>query len=336
MKRLSMIGATMSVATALIGCGGGSDNSDGAAGGPAASGRVITDQNAASKTADGYRAASALYGGGAEGADAGLNTKDASAEPAGRVSLIDLSLRRFDTVARLASPPAMATKAVLSENAPCAGGGTLALTADDADGNGYLSTGDAVRFQFHGCREDGVTMDGMMSMTNLVITGVLDAPARTFGATFTFTSLRAADGRVDATVDGGFSLQASMQSSPSKIIEATVIGGSLQTTTNGVVERLSNFRSDLRVDVDAGRYVYSVAGTLDDDGLTLTSLQPFAGVVGAFPSEGTLRVTDGTDASATLVATSSTSVRIDYDGNGDGLIDSSQARTWSEVVTERG
>ena len=321
--------ASLALLAVTGGCGGGGANEDGTA--PNSSnGAVITEQAATTKAANGYHAASALYGAGVEGA--GIVEKSTGATRG--LSLVDLSLAGLEALAARQGVGA-ATKTVTSETVACASGGSFSLTIDDADDSGDPSTGDSVVFRYDMCREDGSTLDGGMTMTNLVMTGDSGTPARSFGATIVFDALRSTYGSSDSWIDGGFSMQASMQTRPSVILEATVIGDSLQAVTNGVVDRMSDFSSSIRIDRSAGRYSYLVAATLDSEGLALSTPRAFSGVIGVFPSDGALRVVDSTNASATLVALSSTSVRIDFDGNGDGRVDSSQVRTWSEVAADR-
>jgi hypothetical protein len=322
--------ASLAFLVIAAGCGGGGANQGTTTPAPS-SGAVITEEGAATKAAIGYRAASALYGTGADSAEMGLVDKSVGATRG--LSLVDLSLARLEALAaREGSGPA--TKAVMSETIPCSSGGSASLTVDDADDSGAPSNGDSVAFRYDGCREGGWMLDGSMVMTNLFVTGDSGTPARSFGATIGFDALRATDGSSDVRIDGAFSMQASMQTHPSLILEATVAGDFLQATTNGVVDRMSDFSSTLRIDRSAGRYSYAVAAYLDIEGLVLSTPQAFSGSIGAFPSAGTLTVVDSTNASASLVALSSTSVRIDFDGNGDGSVDNSQVRTWSEIAAD--
>jgi hypothetical protein len=331
MKRSIQIGS-LALLAVTGGCGGGGADQDGAAR-HSSNGAVITEQAATTKAATGYHAASALYGAGVESAGMGLVEKSTGATRG--LSLVDLALAGLEALAGRREA-GVTTKAMTSETVACASGGSFSVTIDDADDSGDPSTGDWVAFRYDMCREAGVTLDGGMTMTNLVMTGDSGTPARSFGATIAFDALQTTYGSSNGRIDGGFSMQASTQTQPSLILEATVTGDFLQVVTNGVVDRISNFSSSIHIDRSAGHYSYLVGATLDSEGLILSTPQAFSGVIGAFPSAGALTVVDSTNASATLVALSSTSVRIDFDGNGDGQVDSSHLRTWSEVASDRG
>ncbi len=333
MKRSIRI-AALALLAVTAGCGGGGSTSPSApqAAPPPATAAVITEQAAAVKAADGYRAASALYDAGAD--SAGMDPVGKSIGSPHGLSLVDLSLARLRRLVER-DGPWIATKALPTDPVPCSNGGTLVLAVDDADGSGDASSGDSVAFQYDDCHESGLLLDGGLQMTGLVLTGDALSPARSVGATFVFQALRMTDETGDVLVDGSFNMQSSVQTRPSTVLDATVSGPVLQVTTNGVVDRMSDFSASIHVDQTAGTYSYTVAAVLDVAGLTLATPQAMAGTIGAFPSTGVLTVADAAGASATLVALSATSVRVDFDGDGDGQADSSQLRTWSEIAASR-
>jgi hypothetical protein len=66
--------------------------------------------------------------------------------------------------------------------------------------------------------------------------------------------------------------------------------------------------------------------------VVVSNPEPFAGVIGAYPSSGSMLVRESGGSAARLTAMSSTSVRIDVDADGDGVFESTMDRTWSDIA----
>ena len=320
------------VAAALLlsvaACGGGGDESSGTNG---TNGTRITDQSAASVVSDAYRASNALYGSGNDAAQTSFDLKGASRQR--KTSMVDLALQRLEYLAGGAGTSRY-VKAVSTDSVGCEGGGSITITIDDADNSGDASTGDTARLDFVNCRSEGSVVNGGMSLTGLVMTGGSSDPARSLGATFTFHSLSVSDGSMIERIDGGFSIHASLQTYPARIVESTVAGSSLRVSSGGSSSELRNFALEARSAVSAGTYSYGIGATVVDSGgaVTISNPEQFSGVIGAFPSSGSLLVRESGGGTARLTATSSTSVRIDVDANGDGVFESSMTRTWGEIA----
>jgi hypothetical protein len=305
--------------------GGGGDESSGT------TSTRITEQNAMAVVSDAYLASNMLHDNGNDAAQMSLDLKGASPQRKG--SMVDLALQRLEYLGGGAGTSRY-VKAVSTDSSGCEGGGSITMTIDDADNSGDASTGDSVQFGFVNCRSEGWVLNGGMSLTGLVMTGSPSDPARSLGATFTFHSFSGSDGSMIERVDGGFSIHASLQTYPARIVESTVAGSSLRVSSGGSSSELRNFALEARSMVSAGTYSYGIGAIAVDSGgaVTISNPEQFSGAIGAFPSRGSLLVRESGGSAARLTATSSTSVRIDVDANGDGVFESSMTKTWGEIA----
>jgi hypothetical protein len=175
-----------------------------------------------------------------------------------------------------------------------------------------------------------------MSLTGLVLTGAPGDAARTLGADIMFNAFSISDGTHAEVVDGGFSLRASLQAVPARVVESTVTGSSFRVSGADANGELRAFVLDARTDASAGTYGYSIGATVIDSSLStvvvISNPEPFTGIVGAYPSTGSLLVRESGGSAARLTATSSTSVRIDVDADGDGVFESTMERAWSDIA----
>ncbi len=315
----------------LAACGGGSgDTSDGKG-----ESVRITEQNAVPIVSNAFQASDSLYGIGLDVSDTALDLK--SVGPRGKASMIDLALQRLESLAGSAGGTSLRhAKAVSSDSLACDGGGSITMTMDDADDSGDVSTGDAAHFDFRNCTNAGWAINGTMSLTGLVLTGTPGDSAGTLGADVIFKSFSISDGSQTEVVDGGFSIRASVQTVPARVVEATVTGSSFRVSGADVNGELRAFALEARADAGAGTYVYRIGATVIDSSMAtvvvVSNPEPFTGVVGAFPSSGSMLVRESGGSAARLTATSSTTVRIDVDADGDGVFESTLDRTWSEIA----
>ena len=324
------------LALALSACGGG--GSDDAATTPAAAAPAtsqLTATNAAPAAAQAYKAASALY---SSGSTAAISIKDGSVQNTGiRFSLAEFATKRLIALtARPAATPQVSTKALASDSATCPGGGEFSVSRNDADNSGTLTTGDSGSFLFTNCVIYGVTLSGGFSFSGLVVTGSASTASQSVGATFVFTNFRGTQGADSATVDGDFSIQASVTNVGPQLLDVTVTGRNLTVSENASTASLSGFSARLLIDDTAGTFAYSVQGTAAGTGLpgpiALSNPTPLSGRIGTFPSAGVLLVRTTDSGSARVTANSSTNVTVELDANGDGAYEFSETRTWSQLV----
>ncbi|MGE0313039.1 MAG: hypothetical protein AB7P21_15615 [Lautropia sp.] len=320
----------------IAACGGGGAGGDASS---ASSSQAITASNGSDLASQGYQAANSIYNAGSVSGGNLMVSK--SADGGARLSLVGLALSRIESVERTGYPAGagaasgaqVAAQGSFVDAVACQGGGSIQLSVDDPDGDNALSTGDSVVFRFDACRESGLTVSGQMSFTQIVITGTPTSSSRSVGATIAFSPITSTNGTDTETIEGAFSFQSALQTQPSIVVDATVTGDSMVATVNGRRRSMRAFDSSIRVDRTAGRYRHSLNATLDAAGVRVATPVPFEGSIGAFPSSGTLTVTDVAGRSASLYATSATSVRIDLDVDGNGSVDSSVVRTWAQVVS---
>lgn len=327
--------AASAVVIALAGCGGG-----GGDGSTSSTTAKINSDNAASVASRTYSVVEALY---SSGINATAQVKSADGSSVGgpsngvRLNLAEFATRRLLKLeAGHTSGEPVVAKAIVSGADSCAFGGSISAIVNDADNSDTLTSGDTGTITFTNCvDEDGIQWNGAFGFSNLSYTGSVAAPSRSVGVTFTFSNLRAAYEADSASVNGDLSVQAAITNFAPYSLDLTVAGTSLGVTENNWTETLTQYSARVFVDTSAGTYAYAVAGTVSGTDLpgavTVDTPMTLAGSIGTYPTTGmvTARASDGT--AARLVVNSATNVRIDVDANADGIFESSQTMTWTQL-----
>ncbi|MBH2010652.1 MAG: hypothetical protein I8H71_13195, partial [Xanthomonadaceae bacterium] len=128
---------TLAAASAmLVACGGGSDSAPAATPTPAATQATLTSANYVAVAQESL--SSAAYVADASGLATGAQASDSEA-------LVRFGQDQLAKLPRwLADAPVQAVGAVQSQTENCAGGGTLTISANDANGNRLVDAGDSV------------------------------------------------------------------------------------------------------------------------------------------------------------------------------------------------
>ncbi len=331
MRARALPAACAAALLSLAACGGGGSGT------PAGSDQSvrITEQNAQPIVSNAFQAADSLYGIGLDASGTTLDLKDAGQRR--KASMIDLALQRLELLGGAAAGSSVrSTKAVSSESLACEGGGSITLTMDDADGSGDASTGDSAYFDFANCTDAGWAINGRMSLTGLIFTGAPGDATRSLGADIMFNAFSISDGSETEVVHGGFSIRASLQTVPTQVVTSKVTGSSFRVSGTETDGELRSFVLDAHADASSGTYGYSIGATVIDSRMAtvvvISNPEPFTGTVGAYPSAGSLLVSESGGSAAKLTALSSTNVRIDVDADGDGIFESTMDRTWSDIA----
>jgi hypothetical protein len=214
--------------------------------------------------------------------------------------------------------------------------GEMISTWNDADDNLEVSTGDSFDTEFVMCflQDSGVTLDGVSTIDNLVVTGdpVNQVVPWTLVATFGFVGLTATDAVDTVTIDG--ELDFTMSSEDNLIISASVGSTLLTVVANGSSESLSDYLLTHVIDVNTLTRTINAGGTYSSDVLqgsvTFTTLEDFVVMDDDNPSSGRLLISD-TSSSALVIVLDNLNVQLDIDLNLDGVIDRTIMVTWAEL-----
>lgn len=214
--------------------------------------------------------------------------------------------------------------------------GDSTTTWNDADNNLVISTGDTFDVVFAMCfyEDTGTTLDGPISLTNIVVTGdPFDgiAPWR-LAMTFGFDNLSGTDSAGTAILDGDLDLDTS--SDDNVVIDLSVGTTSLAAQQNGITETLTGYLLTETLDLNALTQLINANGILTSNllegSVTFETLEGFVVIADDNPSVGQLLISD--DSSSVLVTViDNISVQLDIDFDLDGTIDQTIVVTWAEL-----
>lgn len=331
MKRTQVFGRwvmTLALGGTLAACGGGGGGNDGDAGGtPPAQGNGLRVSTAN---------ASAAFGESIVAGNIGTMTRDDSApqaSQAGRQLTQTAAARTRQLLARVGSRER--AQAVDSEELPCLYGGSAVLTLNTASADG-LSKGDSMTIEFRDCAEDGEEIDGTMRHTFVDFN---DALTRWVTDTV-YTQLTWTAGSQAVRVTQG-SMRLTNEDDDSGSLRLVASNGSLsyQRLDAGAVvasATLSGYAFDYAVTPAAisESFSFHASGSfpaLGDASFDVQTLHPFVSVGGALPTSGQLRI-DGEAGSRATATITGAHTLLEIDSDGDGRVDSSEQKTWAELL----
>jgi len=217
--------------------------------------------------------------------------------------------------------------------------GEATVTWNDADNNLMVSTGDTFDVVFAMCffADSGTTLDGPMSLTNMIVTGdPLNqiAPWR-LAMTLGFDNLSGTDGAGTAILDGGLDLDTS--SDDNVVVDLSIATASLTAQQSSISETLTDYILTETFDLNALTQVISTNGTLASNlfegSITFETLQDFVVIDGDNPSAGQLLISDSSS-SVLVTVLDNISVQLDIDLDLDGTVDQTIVVTWTELDIE--
>jgi hypothetical protein len=220
----------------------------------------------------------------------------------------------------------------------CSSGGTvdITITAQNPD---TLTVGDRIVAIFSSCDDNlGYSISGTIDMTISVLGGDLGTDVFTIGLDTSLTDIIVTDGGDTMSANGRFTLLLDSVYFPS--IAMSVRGDELQFGDGVEMITLTDFDHALTVDTGVtpdiklanalGRLRrQSLGGTVDYE--TSNSIE----AVGDFdPHTGTVLVSGADDSTVRIVIVDNTTVTLEIDTNGDGVIDEYVDTTWAALNGE--
>jgi hypothetical protein len=215
----------------------------------------------------------------------------------------------------------------------CANGGTVEITGAYP---AFPRPGDAIRFVFDNCDDgDGFIISGQVDLTWTTVDGDVLTPFFRLGADVVLTDIEIIDGMETSTADGEFTLTLDALDWPT--VSQTIEGVELVFGAGGEIITLTDFRHFLQVDgsmtpeavtvtVEGRVYSSTFGGAVDYE--TPVPVQ----VMGdADPNTGEILITGNDGSAVRMIFNDATSITLEVDENGDGVIDEYIDTNWSEL-----
>jgi hypothetical protein len=224
---------------------------------------------------------------------------------------------------------------------PCLQSGSMTISGDLATGIPY-SVGDTINVDAADCNDGlGEVINGRMEITITAYTGdILFGPTYLLGMDVLLVNYEVATTADTILSNGDSSVTVDTTGDP--LVAMSISGVSLTTVSNAGTEVVSNFQTAQTVDtsVVAGSEPYTLAssGTIDSTQLggviVYTSPVTFQGAGPGYPFAGEMLITGANGATIRLIALTETTVRIEIDADGDGVVDvgGTEDTTWDDIA----
>lgn len=220
----------------------------------------------------------------------------------------------------------------------CDAGGTTTISGEVANPQ-LLSPGDQINVVSADCDNGlGAVTNGRMELTVVAF----DIDLATFGFRLEM-DVRLVDLEIATTAEtvlsnGDSTVIVDLTGIPMAVTSIT--GNSLIVQSNSQTDTTSGFSTVQTVDTSVmpEPYTLTSSGTIDSTELggmvTYSTPVTFQGTGTDNPFAGEFLVTGADGATIRLIALDSTSVRIETDTNGDGVVDATEDTTWADIAPE--
>jgi len=325
--------AFVSVSVLLVACGGGGGSGDGGNVTTSSAPVTISAANAEEVAAASYKTTAGLEGGssGATGFLTGAVTQTVSPG----IDLVDVLISKAKTLPQLASanPAASLTGVVVSETIACTNSGSITITFDDTDNDQQLSTGDSMSFNASNCSEDGMIMNGSVSMNGVNVSGDPLSPPYSMQLTIQANNFTVTESVESVALNGSMTMAESTSDGVS--YTHSITGSSIQVTEGGVSASLSNFSIEATEDNNTLTYTLDLNATISSSELggsvTIVTDTVFAGIEPNEPSSGQATITGANNSRVTLIAMGADNVRLEIDEDGNGTAETFIDTTWGAL-----
>lgn len=233
--------------------------------------------------------------------------------------------------------------AVQSQIVACSNGGSLTVSATDADNNGAISAGDSVTISSNNCIESSGALSGSLGFVVNNTIGTFNSLNFSAGLTMIFSNFSVAKSQFSANVNGNltFSIVASGLNATSATVStpSLAVSGTYGGTTR--TRSLANYSATFaRTPSPTYTYVtsYTLNGFLTSSSLSSQAIS-FATptpivtrYTDYYPSSGVLLITGGNNSKIRVTAMSNTQVTQELDANGDGTYESNSTVSWNTLM----
>ncbi len=332
-KPIRTVGAILSTAVLLAGCGGGGGDAGSTTPPPGTAALRITQTNYV-RTAQEmlgtvlYVRDTAGFVTGAQIADEGL-----------LLNAVRSQIARLPQRFKQATPRLVGAQIVETET--CSGGGSVTTTLDDTNNNQDVDAGESVRLVFSNCVELGVRIGGALGLKLDTLSGDMDSNVFSFSATATLENFAVSASGVASTGSGQIRISEASTGIFNQTLTLEV--ASLTTSVSIGAETIARTGTDLRmtqVRAPVGssyNETLSVSGKIASSALesrvvTLATLTPFMRSANAsYPASGRAIATGDAGSSVRITAQNATQVLVELDADGNGIYEISVLKNWSEL-----
>lgn len=326
--RASLLCLPALLLAACGGGGGGGGGDDGGSGGSTVSGVVITSTNAKAVAADAVEvAADGQYAEG--GTSLVLGAQVDAGSGGGALRLTDVG-RRFMTMTPAGG--SLATGVAVDQTVNC-DSGTLRLTGEVSDSG--FTAGNTVNYTASSCKLGTMTMNG--SMTIKLLSGSI-SQASTFPFSLsmqvTVADFSIADGTGTETINGDMKIDISASSATSETLS---VSGSSLATSGGHTAVLKDYT--VSMSVSGSVTTQSVSGTVETTNsriggtvsYTISTVTAITYTDSGSVTGGAIKVS-GAGSTLLVTVTGADSFKLEIDANGDGVYETTQTTTRSELA----
>lgn len=242
-----------------------------------------------------------------------------------------------DWIAQATTSAPVLAGVLLSDTAPCAGGGSIGLSFNDVNNNLAFDSGEAIGATFNNCTNAGTTLAGGLSIVaNAQPTG-LGTSVTTLDVTVTMTQLDMIDATSHLHANGAMRVAMARTAVDTGSDTITAAAFSESNTVGGVTSTRTLKDFTARTDLLLGQATTTYSGILTSSALggssvTFGSITPFVTLAnGTYPSSGAARAVGANGSAAIFTVLDATTVRIDLDADGNGTPETSTTQLWSTL-----
>jgi hypothetical protein len=328
LKQLIKSGCVLTATGLLVACGGGGGSGGGTAGIAAAAPVVVTSANATQVASASLNASDGLSGNTA--GILGIVPAAVGSTPSNDVNIVETIIDQVRKAPQTGGS-GVSIAAVQNINQNC-DSGTLNVSFNDADNSATLTTGDTVSMSANNCTFSGVTMNGSISVSNIVVTGDQVTPPYSLQLSLTTSGFSVSSGGEVAAINGDGTISES--TGDGITFTSSFSGAGIQLTAGGETLTLTSYQITNVENEATGAYSVDISATISISSLggsvTVTTDVPLSGVFPFEADAGHITCT-GDNSSVTITVIDSTSVQLDVDSDGDGIIDATSNETWTNL-----
>ena len=221
----------------------------------------------------------------------------------------------------------------------CTGGGLRSIELTDQNKDTSLDPGDTVHLRWDHCRQQGLTTTGVVRVE---LTEASQIPGgRDYKIAITVSNLEMISDTAGVPAITA-NLVEPVHYTRTATTDHTVIDGAAFTSGQVAGDTgAATLYVDYLQDQAAQTYSFSARGTLGSNTLggnvDFTTPVSFGGVIGEYPSAGSMTIIGNANSVARLAeegsaAADPSSVLVTVDGNGDGVVEASVTTPWTGVV----
>ena len=239
--------------------------------------------------------------------------------------------------------PQQVTGAEYSQTESCPGGGTLAVTLRDVNGNQSIDPGDSATIVGARCYFEGSMVNGTITMVVNSMSGNLNSDVYRLNLGMVFSNLVATNGSNSDTLNGGLTLAIQSNGFNNSVTTLTAPNSLTMAGNYGGVAYsrvLSGYSSTITISPTASGFSESTIynGTLSSNSfnaqtVVASTVTPFVrtNLLG-YAASGQVVLTGADGSRVRITAQNVSTVQIELDADGNGVYELATTRAWSSLL----